>query len=76
MATQQEQPIRLAPSPGARVRRFFDAFIIITRSNPNVLIGVVILTAILLMTVFSPIIVRSDYTQTTTNLRLPPSSEH
>ena len=76
MATQQEQPIRLAPSPGARVRRFFDAFIIITRSNPNVLIGVVILTAILLMTVFSPIIVRSDYTQTTTDLRLPPSSEH
>ena len=77
MATQQEQPsIRLAPSAGARARRFFDAFIIITRSNPNVLIGVVILTAILLMTVFSPIIVRSDYTQTTTDLRLPPSLEH
>ena len=55
MATQQEQPsIRLAPSAGARARRFFDAFLIITRSNPNVLIGVVILTAILLMTVFLP----------------------
>ena len=58
------------------MRRFFDAFIVITRSNPNVLIGVVILAAILLMTVFSPVIVRSDYTQTTTDLRLPPSSEH
>ena len=28
------------------------------------------------MTAFSPIIVRSDYTETTTDLRLPPSSEH
>ena len=46
------------------------------RGNPNVLIGVVILTAILLMTAFSPLIVRSDYTETTTDLRLPPSAEH
>lgn len=77
MDSQQGQPsIRLAPSASARVRRAVNACILISRANPNVMIGMVILAAIFLITAFSPIIVRSDYTQTTTDLRLPPSADH
>ena len=40
MDTQQQEPsIRLAPSAGARVRRSLNAFLVITRSNPNVLLA-------------------------------------
>ena len=77
METQQERTaIRLAPSAGERVRRILNACAVMMRGNPNVIIGVVILAAILLTTVSSPIIVRTDYTETTTDLRLPPSSQH
>ena len=58
------------------MRRALNASVVIMRSNPNVIIGVVILAAILMMTALSPVIVRTDYTETTTDLRLPPSADH
>ena len=77
MHTQQEQTsIRTSLKAAGRAHRFFDTFMELIRGNSNVLLGVVILVIISLIAIFAPLMVRSDYTETTTNLRLPPSSEH
>ncbi len=77
MSTSQERTtIRLAPSMRDRLRRLGRGIRLITRGNPGVILAFVILVVMALIAIFAPLIVRSDYTLTTTNLRLPPSSEH
>lgn len=67
------EPVVRAPSA---MRRFWRGFRLLIRGNPNVMVGMVILVIIALIAIFAPLIVRTDYTETTTDLRLPPSTEH
>lgn len=77
MGTQQERTvIRVAPTPRDRAVRAASATWRMMRRNPNMFIGVVILTVVFLIAIFAPLIVRTDYTQTTTDLRLAPSAAH
>jgi ABC-type dipeptide/oligopeptide/nickel transport system permease subunit len=77
MGTRQERTIiRVAPTPRDRASRAVSATWRMMRRNPNMFIGVVILTGVFLMAIFAPLIVRTDYTETTTDLRLAPSAEH
>jgi peptide/nickel transport system permease protein len=47
-----------------------------TRGNPAMVFAMIVLTLVLLIAIFSPWLARTDYSRTTTDLRLPPSAEH